>query len=199
MDRAYQEKAEEFLSLDPTKGKRRRKEITREINDMVTEMDWKCDMIYALYDVAEEVITSRPDTDGKYTSSSSAAKGKGPAKTANTNMNGLRSDEESEFEYAIPARRNGRLVEVEDVDESGEYHHHMADLSNVNMGRGGGDNEVSLLDETEDEEDVDDTNREVARHLARQGKEVDRGLVGNGRGGQEKVVMDSYEDRDEMV
>ncbi|CUS12453.1 unnamed protein product [Tuber aestivum] len=51
---AYQNKAEEFMSLDPSMGKRRRKALTGEMNELVAEMDYKCDQIYALYDVNEE-------------------------------------------------------------------------------------------------------------------------------------------------
>ncbi|RPA97369.1 hypothetical protein L873DRAFT_1791036 [Choiromyces venosus 120613-1] len=50
----YQNKAEEFMSLDPSMGKRRRKALTGEMNELVAEMDYKCDQIYALYDVNEE-------------------------------------------------------------------------------------------------------------------------------------------------
>ncbi|KAF8422513.1 hypothetical protein EV426DRAFT_670644 [Tirmania nivea] len=190
---AYQEKAEEFLSLDPTKGKRRRKEITREINDMVAEMDWKCDMIYALYDVAEEFISTRPQhqhqVNGHSTkASNSAVKGKGPAHSVNF-MNGVDSEADDVFEYAIP-KRNGKLVEVEDVEDSDEYRGYRGNMMGVNMGRGG-ENEVSLLDETSEVEE--DTNMQVARHLKRQGKEVDRQL---GRG-QERVVKDSYDEGEE--
>ncbi|CAZ84374.1 unnamed protein product [Tuber melanosporum] len=46
----YQNKAEEFMSLDPSMGKRRRKALTGEMNELVAEMDYKCDQIYALYD-----------------------------------------------------------------------------------------------------------------------------------------------------
>ncbi|PWW73057.1 hypothetical protein C7212DRAFT_221167, partial [Tuber magnatum] len=46
----YQSKAEEFMSLDPSMGKRRRKALTGEMNELVAEMDYKCDQIYALYD-----------------------------------------------------------------------------------------------------------------------------------------------------
>jgi len=187
--RAYQEKAEEFLSLDPTKGKRRRKEITREINDMVAEMDWKCDMIYALYDVAEEFISTRSQVnDRAKPSSSSAAKGKAPAYSVNF-MGGADSEAEGVFEYTAP-KRNGKLVEVEDVDDSDEYRGHIRDMSNVNMSRGG-ENEISLLDETSEVEE--DTSTLIARHLKRQGKEADRQF---GRA-QEKVVRDSYGEGDE--
>lgn len=42
------------MSLDPSIGKRRRKALTGEMNELVAEMDYKCDQIYALYDVNEE-------------------------------------------------------------------------------------------------------------------------------------------------
>ena len=42
------------MSLDPSMGKRRRKALTGEMNELVAEMDYKCDQIYALYDVNEE-------------------------------------------------------------------------------------------------------------------------------------------------
>ncbi|RPB21607.1 hypothetical protein L211DRAFT_869862 [Terfezia boudieri ATCC MYA-4762] len=185
---AYQERAEEFLSLDPTKGKRRRKEITREINDMVAEMDWKCDMIYALYDVAEEFVSTRPHQVNGTKSSSSAPKGKVTAHSINS-MGGVDSGAEHVFEYTIP-KRNGKLVEVEDADDSDEYRGHMGNMFGVNMGRGG-DNEVSLLDETSEVEE--NMNMQIARHLKRQGKEVDRQ---SGRK-QERVVKDSYDEGEE--
>ncbi|KAF8453129.1 hypothetical protein BGX38DRAFT_1179336 [Terfezia claveryi] len=188
---AYQERAEEFLSLDPTKGKRRRKEITREINDMVAEMDWKCDMIYALYDVAEEFISTRPQHQHQVNgtkSSSSAPKGKVPAHSVNF-MRGVDSGVEHVFEYTIP-KRNGKLVEVEDADDSDEYRGQRGNMFGVNMGRGG-DNEVSLLDETSEVEE--DMNMQIARHLKRQGKEADRQ---SGRE-QERVVKDSYDEGEE--
>ncbi|KAI5844532.1 hypothetical protein DFP73DRAFT_573349 [Morchella snyderi] len=50
----YQEKADEFMNLDPTIGKKRRKMLTNEMNEFVADMDYKCDQIYALYDVNEE-------------------------------------------------------------------------------------------------------------------------------------------------
>lgn len=156
---------------------------------MVAEMDWKCDMIYALYDVAEEFISTRPQhqhqVNGLPTKpSSSATKGKAPVHSVNF-MNSVDSEVEGVFEYIIP-KRNGKLVEVEDVDDSDEYRGHMDNILGVNMGRGG-ENEVSLLDETSEVEE--DTNMQIARHLKRQGKEVDRQL---GRG-QERVVKDSYD------
>jgi hypothetical protein len=58
----YQNKAEEFMSLDPSMGKRRRKALTGEMNELVAEMDYKCDQIYALYDVNEE-FAGRTDSD----------------------------------------------------------------------------------------------------------------------------------------
>ena len=42
------------MNLDPSMGKRRRKTLTGEMNELVAEMDYKCDQIYALYDVNEE-------------------------------------------------------------------------------------------------------------------------------------------------
>lgn len=161
---------------------------------MVAEMDWKCDMIYALYDVAEEFISTRPQhqhqVNGHFTKpSSSATKGKVPTHSVNF-MDGVDSEPEGIFEYTIP-KRNGRLVEVEDVDDSDEYREHRGNnILGVNMGRGG-ENEVSLLDETSEAEE--DTNMEIARQLKRQGKEVDRQL---GRG-QERVVKDSYDEGEE--
>lgn len=176
--------------MDPTKGRRRRKEITREISDMVAEMDNKCDMIYALYDVAEEVISIRPHHHHHHhhheKSTKAISKGKAPAQSVNFMDDS--DEEQGEFEYPAPGR-SGKLVQIEDVEDSGDYHAHAADMSNVNLGRGGGNlNEVSLLDETED-----DTSMQVARHLARQGKEIDRQL-GDGRGSQEKSVMDSFDE-----
>ncbi|KAH8144427.1 uncharacterized protein LAJ45_11595 [Morchella importuna] len=52
----YQEKADEFMNLDPTIGKKRRKMLTNEMNELVADMDYKCDQIYALYDVNEEFV-----------------------------------------------------------------------------------------------------------------------------------------------
>ncbi|KAJ6256828.1 hypothetical protein Dda_8696 [Drechslerella dactyloides] len=48
----------EFLACDPSLGRRKRKGLTRRLNDMVEEMDKKSDQIYALYDVAEMVCGS---------------------------------------------------------------------------------------------------------------------------------------------
>ncbi|KAG0636188.1 hypothetical protein HOY80DRAFT_1011416 [Tuber brumale] len=65
---SYQNKAEEFMSLDPSMGKRRRKALTGEMNELVAEMDYKCDQIYALYDVNEEFAgrtDSEEDEDGE--------------------------------------------------------------------------------------------------------------------------------------
>jgi Centrosome microtubule-binding domain of Cep57 len=61
-NRTYQNKADEYVNLDPAVGKRRRKALTEEINELVAEMDYKCDQIYALYDVNEE-FEGRLDSD----------------------------------------------------------------------------------------------------------------------------------------
>jgi hypothetical protein len=52
----YQRKSEEFMTLDPSIQKKRRKALTREMNELVAEMDAKSDQIYALYDVNEEFV-----------------------------------------------------------------------------------------------------------------------------------------------
>ena len=44
------------MGLDPAVQKKRRKALTREMNEMVSEMDAKSDQIYALYDVNEEFV-----------------------------------------------------------------------------------------------------------------------------------------------
>jgi hypothetical protein len=44
------------MNLDPTIGKKRRKMLTNEMNELVADMDYKCDQIYALYDVNEEFV-----------------------------------------------------------------------------------------------------------------------------------------------
>lgn len=154
---------------------------------MVAEMDWKCDMIYALYDVAEEIFTARPkrkDLDHK--PASSLIKGK-----TNVNfMHGINPDEEVGY---FQRRPGGGLVDVEDVEDSEEYHRNTADLSNVNMGRGSY-NEVSLLDESGEVED--DTTMQVARHLAKQGRELDRNLGNEKRAQKEDVMLESDEDAD---
>ena len=141
---------------------------------MVAEMDCKCDMIYALYDVAEEFISTRPQyqhqaNDRAKPSSSGATKGKAPTHSVNF-MDGVDLEAEDVFKYTIP-KRNGKLVEVEDVDDSDEYRGHTGDMSNANIGRGG-EKEVSLLDETSEAEE--DTNMQIARLSKKQGKEVDR-------------------------
>ncbi|KAA8910628.1 hypothetical protein FN846DRAFT_904876 [Sphaerosporella brunnea] len=52
----YQRRNEEFMELDPAIQKKRRKAVTRELNELVAEMDAKSDQIYALYDVNEEFV-----------------------------------------------------------------------------------------------------------------------------------------------
>ena len=44
------------MELNPALQKKRRKALTREMNELVAEMDAKSDQIYALYDVIEEFI-----------------------------------------------------------------------------------------------------------------------------------------------
>ncbi|KAK6347307.1 hypothetical protein TWF696_007378 [Orbilia brochopaga] len=51
----YRQVEAEFLACDPSLGRRKRKSLTRRLNNMVEEMDKKSDQIYALYDVAEMV------------------------------------------------------------------------------------------------------------------------------------------------
>lgn len=51
------------MNLDPTIGKRRRKTLTNEINELAAEMDYKCDQIYALYDVNEEFVMASSDEE----------------------------------------------------------------------------------------------------------------------------------------
>jgi hypothetical protein len=52
----YQRRSEEFMELDPAIQKKKRKALTREMNELVAEMDAKSDQIYALYDVNEEFV-----------------------------------------------------------------------------------------------------------------------------------------------
>lgn len=54
----YKKVEAEFLSLDPSLGKRKRKALTLKLNGMVEEMDKKADQIYSLFDVAEAVHES---------------------------------------------------------------------------------------------------------------------------------------------
>lgn len=63
LHRNYQTKVDEFMNLDPTIGKRRRKTLTNEINELAGEMDYKCDQIYALYDVNEDFVKASSDED----------------------------------------------------------------------------------------------------------------------------------------
>lgn len=44
------------MGLDPSVQKKKRKALTHEMNDIVSEMDAKSDQIYALYDVNEEFV-----------------------------------------------------------------------------------------------------------------------------------------------
>jgi len=44
------------MLLDPAIQKKRRKAMTRELNELVQEMDSKSDQIYALYDVNEGFV-----------------------------------------------------------------------------------------------------------------------------------------------
>ena len=44
------------MELNPALQKKRRKALTREMNELVAEMDAKSDQIYALYDVNEEFV-----------------------------------------------------------------------------------------------------------------------------------------------
>ncbi|KAL7267818.1 hypothetical protein RUND412_009582 [Rhizina undulata] len=57
----YEDKTQKFMVLDPAIEKRRRKALTREMNELVAEMDYKCDQIYALYDVNEEFVEESED------------------------------------------------------------------------------------------------------------------------------------------
>lgn len=55
------------MNLDPTIGKRRRKILTNEMSELAAEMDYKCDQIYALFDVNEELVDGSDcsDEEGK--------------------------------------------------------------------------------------------------------------------------------------
>ena len=44
------------MSLDPAIQKKKRKALTKEMNELVAEMDAKSDQIYALYDVNEGFV-----------------------------------------------------------------------------------------------------------------------------------------------
>ncbi|KAI5808689.1 hypothetical protein DFH27DRAFT_235330 [Peziza echinospora] len=226
---AYQEKAEEFLSLDPSRGKRRRKEITAEINEMVAEMDWKCDMIYALYDVAEEVnggkhsLPTPAHSHRHLYRHHSPTKGKSPQQVNFMDLHGFDSEgEQEEFEREIQVNGGkSKLVDVDagsdteredhhrhDVVDSEEdstmdsstgdkaqrhhhHHHHHNNYQNNNNQQ-----DLSLLDENDTTKD-DDTNMEVARHLARQHQETAKqlsSLAGKHRHGRVEEVVDSYDE-----
>lgn len=45
------------MALDPAVGKKARKTVVREMNEIVAEMETKCDQIYALYDVNEGFLS----------------------------------------------------------------------------------------------------------------------------------------------
>ncbi|KAF8541662.1 hypothetical protein BDD12DRAFT_828716 [Trichophaea hybrida] len=59
----YQRRSEEFMELDPAIQKKKRKALTREMNELVAEMDAKSDQIYALYDVNEEFVDREKQTE----------------------------------------------------------------------------------------------------------------------------------------
>lgn len=151
---------------------------------MVAEMDWKCDMIYALYDVAEEVISIGGHIKHKHPRARSGDDiiGRAPAPPQGVNfrnMNVIDSEAEEEFERDL-RRELGRA-------HDGNHDETFSTTRGV-----GNHNEVSLLDGSED-----DTSMQVARHLAMQQKEMERQLGGGGGRQQEKVVVDSYDEGDE--
>jgi hypothetical protein len=61
--RTHRTKSEEFMSLDPSVEKKRRKQLIREMNELIAEMDAKADQIYALYDVNEEFVEQQEQRD----------------------------------------------------------------------------------------------------------------------------------------
>jgi hypothetical protein len=54
------------MELDPAIQKKRRKAMTRELNELVAEMDAKSDQIYALYDVNEEFVEREKEQQRNY-------------------------------------------------------------------------------------------------------------------------------------
>ena len=54
------------MELDPAIQKKMRKSLTREMNELVAEMDAKCDQIYALYDVNEEFVDHENEKEREY-------------------------------------------------------------------------------------------------------------------------------------
>lgn len=105
--RNYQTKVKEFMNLDPTIGKRRRKTLTNEINELAGEMDYKCDQIYALYDVNEDFIRDSSDEEEEEEHEKDERREEG--------IGGGESDDEDEYDltgFTIP--------EMSMVDESTE-------------------------------------------------------------------------------
>ncbi|KAK6538604.1 hypothetical protein TWF694_010182 [Orbilia ellipsospora] len=60
----YKQVEAEFLACDPSLGRRKRKSLTHQLNEMVEQIDKKADQIYALYDVAELVYRSEEEDSG---------------------------------------------------------------------------------------------------------------------------------------
>lgn len=95
------------MNLDPTIGKRRRKTLTNEINELAGEMDYKCDQIYALYDVNEDFVRDSSDEEGSEEHEKNEIQEEG--------IGGGESDDEDEYDltgFTIP--------EMSMVDESTE-------------------------------------------------------------------------------
>ncbi|EPS42170.1 hypothetical protein H072_3893 [Dactylellina haptotyla CBS 200.50] len=66
----YKQVEAEFLACDPSLGRRKRKTLTHQLNEMVEQIDKKADQIYALYDVAEMVYGSEEEGSGTEKASS---------------------------------------------------------------------------------------------------------------------------------
>lgn len=91
------------MNLDPTTGKRRRKTLTNEINELAGEMDYKCDQIYALYDVNEDFVKASSDEEDE------------EDERQEVGIRGCESDDEDEYDltgFTIP--------EMSMMDESTE-------------------------------------------------------------------------------
>lgn len=100
------------MKLDPTIGKKRRKTLTNEMNELVAEMDYKCDQIYALYDVNEEFIK---DFDSEDAESNEEGEGE------ESERGRAESDDEDEYDltgFTIPEM--SMVDESTEADESDE-------------------------------------------------------------------------------
>ena len=109
------------MSLDPSMGKRRRKTLTGEMNELVAEMDYKCDQIYALYDVNEE-FGGRMDSEDEDEDDEEEEEGEEEEEDEDEDED---EDEGDLTEWTIPESfvlENGENADSEDSagDEEGE-------------------------------------------------------------------------------